>query len=436
MARIALIGAGVSGLTAAYVLHRAGHDVQLLEAAGDAGGHTHTVGVEVAGRAYDVDTGFIVFNDRNYPSFSALLAHLGVAAAPSEMSFAVTSADRDFEYSSTSLGGLYAQRRNLLSPAFQRMVLDVRRFQREAPALLELAGDGPSLGDYLDANGYSRWFVDRLLVPQASAVWSADPEQMWTFPAKFLLRFFANHGMLGLRDRPAWSFVRGGSKTYVEAIEAALGARVRLGTPVASIARFEDHVTVVPRGGHPETYDEVVVAAHADQALRMLADPSDDERRILGAIPYVDNEAVVHTDRSLLPRRRQAWASWVYHLLDEAPGRTTVTYHMNRLQAIDCPEELCVTLNRTAAIDPAKVLRTLSWAHPVFTPEGVAAQGEHAAVSGVRRTHYCGAYWRWGFHEDGVLSALRVCEALGARAPWETEAATLADSEAGLAEAA
>jgi predicted NAD/FAD-binding protein len=212
--------------------------------------------------------------------------------------------------------------------------------------------------------------------------------------------------------------VRGGSSTYVDAIVAELGARVRLGTPVASLARFADHVTVVPRGGHPETYDQVVVAAHSDQALTMLADPSDDERRVLGAIGYADNEVVLHTDRSLLPRRGRAWASWVYHLTDEPPGRTTVTYHMNRLQALDCPEELCVTLNRTEAIDPARVLHTARWAHPVFTPEAVAAQDEHHRVSGVRRTHYCGAYWRWGFHEDGVVSALRVCEALGARAPW------------------
>jgi predicted NAD/FAD-binding protein len=364
-----------------------------------------------------------------------MLDHLGVATAPSDMSFAVMSEHLDFEYASTSPNGLYACRRHLLSPSFQRMLIEVRRFQRDAPKLLDAEGDGPSLGHYLEEQRYSPWFVDRLLVPQASAVWSADPREMWSFPAKFLIRFFANHGMLGLRDRPAWSFVRGGSTTYVEAIVAALGDRVALSTPVASIARLEDHVTIVPRGGHAEVYDEVVIAAHADQALAMLADPSDDERRILGAIPYADNEAVLHTDRSLLPRRRHAWASWVYHLLDGVPGKSTVTYHMNRLQAIDCPEQICVTLNRTEAIDPDRIVQTRRWAHPVFTPAGVAAQQEHGTISSVRRTHYCGAYWGWGFHEDGVVSALRACAALGASAPWDDRSAG-SDDEVDLVEAA
>ena len=423
MARIAIVGAGVSGLTAAYVLHRAGHDVRLFEAGEYAGGHTCTVPVEVAGETYDVDTGFIVLNDRNYPSLTAMLAHLGVETAPSDMSFAVTSEATDFEYASTSVGGLYANRRHLLSPSFQRMVLEVRRFQRDAPKLLDTDGEGPSLGEYLKQERYSKWFIERLLVPQASAVWSADPrETTWSFPAKYLIRFFANHGMLDLRDRPRWSFVRGGASTYVARIVAELGDRVTIATPVASIARFDDHVTIVPRGEHAETYDNVVIATHADQALALLADPSDDERRLLGAIPYSDNEVVLHTDRSLLPRRRRAWASWVFHLLDEPTGVTTVTYHMNRLQALDCPEEICVTLNRTDAIDPSKILRRQTFAHPIFTQAGVAAQAEHGTISGVRRTHYCGAYWGWGFHEDGVLSALRVCAALGARPPWLDDA--------------
>jgi predicted NAD/FAD-binding protein len=418
MARIAIIGAGVSGLTAALALDAAGHDVEVLEAGDRPGGHSCTVDASLPGGPQPVDMGFIVLNDRNYPHFEAMLGHLGVATTPSDMSFSVTDGGA-FEYASTSLSGLYANRRHALSPAFGRMLLDVRRFQREAPALLELPGAGPSLRAYLDDNAYSRWFVERLLVPQAAAVWSADPEQMWSFPAKFLVRFFANHGMLSLTDRPRWRYVRGGSRTYVEALLRRLRGRVRLGTPVATIARVGDHVTVVPRGGHPEVFDEVVLATHSDQALALLADPSDAERAVLGAIPYQPNEAVLHTDRALLPRRERAWASWNYHLVDEPRDRATMTYLMNRLQGIDSPEPLCVTLNHTAGVDPEKILHVERFAHPVFTPEGMRAQERHAEISGVRRTHYAGAYWRWGFHEDGVWSALRACAALGVAPPWE-----------------
>src|SRR3954452_15847342 len=320
MARIAVVGAGVSGLTAAHALRRDGHDVVVLEANDYAGGHTCTV----TPGGLPVDMGFIVLNDRNYPNFTALLAELGVATQPSDMSFAVTSPDGRFEYSSASLGGLFA---TLPRPAFARMLIDVRRFQREALALLE-SDDDISLGHYLERGGYSRWFVDRLLVPQAAAVWSADPAQMWEFPARFLARFFHNHGILSLRDRPQWSTVVGGSHSYVKALTAGLD--VRTSAPVRQIRRLPAHVEV-----DGARFDEVVVATHSDQALRMLADPSPDERRVLGAIPYQDNEVVLHTDRALLPRRRRAWASWVYHLLDKPTGRPAVSYHMNRLQALD-----------------------------------------------------------------------------------------------------
>jgi len=403
MARIAVVGAGISGLTAAHVLQRGGHDVVVLEANDYAGGHTCTVTPD----GVPVDMGFIVLNDRNYPNFTALLAELGVATQPSDMCFAVTSQDGSFEYSSASLGGLFA---TLPRPAFARMLLDVRRFQRDALELLE-GDDDVSLGDYLERNDYSRWFIDRLLVPQASAVWSADPQQMWQFPARFLARFFHNHGMLSLRDRPQWSTVVGGSHTYVKALTAALD--VRTSAPVHAIRRHDTHVELTPGG----VFDEVVIATHSDQALRMLADPTPVEERVLGAIPYQANEVVLHTDRALLPRRRRAWASWVYHLLDEPTGRSTVSYHMNRLQAIDADREYVVTLNRTAAIDPAKILEVRHMAHPVFTPEGMAAQEQHALISGVGRTHYAGAYWRWGFHEDGVWSGLRAAAGIGDAAP-------------------
>lgn len=405
MARIAVIGAGVSGLTAAHSLQRAGHDVCVLEAGDYPGGHTCTVAVTTAAGTSMVDMGFIVFNDRNYPNFTALLDELGVSSQRSDMSFAVTSEDGGFEYSSASLAGVLATARNLPRPAFWRMLRDVKRFQRDAAELLDSESD-ESLGHYLQRNGYSRWFVQRLLVPQAAAVWSAPEEQMWTFPARFLARFFHNHGMLSLRDRPQWYTVTGGSGVYVDALTAGLD--VRLSTPVGAVRRFDDRVEITSAARMVEPFDEVVLACHSDQALAMLADPSEDERRILGAIGYQPNEAVLHTDRSLLPRRRRAWASWVYHLLDEPSSVSTVSYHMNRLQSLAQPDEqIVVTLNRTAAIDPDRVVAVRHFAHPVFTPEGMAAQESHHRISGVRRTHYAGAYWRWGFHEDGVWSGLR-----------------------------
>ena len=412
--RIAIIGAGVSGLVAAHLLHRE-HEIAVFEAAGCAGGHTNTVRVDTAGATHHVDTGFIVFNDRNYPSFSRLLAQLGVAHQPSEMSFGVSDG-LDFEYSGASANGLFANRAHLVKPWFHRMVADLLRFNRDATALLRAGGEGPALGHWLQERRYSRAFVERLIVPQASAVWSADPRQMWTFPARFLLEFFDNHGVLGFRDRPQWRTVRGGSRTYVDALIRPFRHLLRLSTPVCAIHRFDDHVTVTPRGGEPERFDEVIVAAHSDQALRMLADASEREHAILGAIPYQPNEAVLHTDAGLLPRRRRAWASWNYHLLEHPVGATTVTYHMNRLQSLTADREFCVTLNRTEAIDPSKILRTISYAHPVFTSAGARAQARHPEISGRhRRTHFCGAYWGWGFHEDGVVSAVRVSERFGAR---------------------
>jgi uncharacterized protein len=408
--KLAIVGGGVSGLVTGHLLQR-DHDVTLFEAGAYAGGHTNTVRV---GR-HAVDTGFIVFNDRNYPSFERLLARLGVATQPSQMSFGVSDARGEFEYASHSPNGLFATRRHLATPWFHRMLADLVRFQRDARALLADGAGDPSLGAWLEERRYSRAFVDRLIVPQASAVWSADPRQMWTFPARFLAAFFDNHGMLGLRDRPRWQTVTGGSARYVEALTRPWRDRIRLATPAQAIARHDDHVAVTVRGRPPERFDEVILATHSDQALALLADASAAEHEILGAIPYAPNEAVLHTDRRLLPRRRRAWASWNYHLVDEPTGATTVTYHMNRLQALRADRELCVTLNRTAAIDPSTIIRTIPYAHPVYTAAGERAQRRHAEISGRNRTHYCGAYWGWGFHEDGVRSALRVAERFGAK---------------------
>jgi uncharacterized protein len=410
--KIAIIGAGVAGLVCAHMLH-CDHELVVFEASEEAGGHANTVHVETETGAYDLDTGFIVFNDRNYPRFERLLDELGVPTQPSQMSFGVSDGV-DFEYNGASPNGLFASRRHLVTPSFHRMVADLARFNRDARRLLASEED-PSLGEWLAQRRYSRVFVERLIVPQASAVWSADPAQMWSFPARFLAGFFENHGMLGFRDRPRWRTIAGGSRNYVQALIRPWREHLRLSTPVTEIYRHPSHVTVSTRGNEAERFDAVVIATHSDQALALLADPGERERELLGAIPYQRNEAVLHTDRSLLPRRRRAWASWNYHLGAGAPGRCTVTYHLNRLQALRAGREFCVTLNRTAVIDPDQIIRTMQYAHPVYTPASVAAQARHREISGRNRTHYCGAYWGSGFHEDGVSSALRVVRELGAR---------------------
>ncbi len=412
--KVAVVGAGISGLVVAHLLHRE-HDISVFEAADYAGGHTHTVRVDTPNETHHVDTGFIVFNDRNYPNFERLLARIGVPSQPSSMTFSVSDGQGDFEYNGSSPNGLFAKRAHLVTPWFHRMIADLARFNRAARELVEHPGEGPSLGAWLEQKRFSRPFIERLIVPQAAAVWSADPGQMWSFPARFLVEFFDNHGMLGFTDRPRWRTVRGGSARYVEVLTAPWRHRVRLNAPVQAISRADDYVLVTARGAEAERFDEVVIATHSDQALRLLTDASSAEHQILGAIPYQVNEAVLHTDRRLLPRRRRAWASWNYHLVDDTSERATVTYHMNRLQALRAEREFCVTLNRSEAIDPGKVIKKISYAHPVYTPEGVRAQERVAEVSGRNRTHFCGAYWGWGFHEDGVVSGLRVAERFGAK---------------------
>ncbi|HTD08433.1 MAG TPA: FAD-dependent oxidoreductase [Solirubrobacteraceae bacterium] len=419
--RIAIVGAGVSGLVAAHLLQRE-HEVVVYEANPYAGGHVNTIRVETEHWSHNVDTGFIVMNDRNYPNLTRLLDRLAVARQPTHMSFSVKGEDEDFEYAGTPRG-LFCQPSNLLSPRFQRMVLDLLRFNRKLRQLLTHDTHGvavhadESLQSFLARNHFSRTFVERLIVPQVSAVWSADPLLLDTFPVRFIAEFFANHGMLGFRDRPSWSTIVGGSARYVDALIAPFRERVRLATPVRSITRRDDHVELALGGSHEgahERFDQVVIATHSDQALTMLSDPSAQEARLLRAIPYQRNEAVLHTDSALLPRRRQARAAWNFHLLRQPKPLSTVTYYMNHLQRLDADRDFCVTLNRSEAIDPAKVIRTISYAHPVYTPAGVAAQSEHKTISGLeRRTHYCGAYWGWGFHEDGVCSALRACEPFG-----------------------
>ena len=415
--RVAVIGSGVSGLVAARELHRAGAQVTVFEAEERIGGHSHTVTVETESGSWDVDTGFIVLNDRNYPSFEALLAELGVQTQPAPMSFSVSDGRGEFEWATTPRG-LFAKRSHLFDPRFHRMLADLVRFNREARELVGTNGAGGSLRDFCERRGYSEYFVERLIVPQASAVWSAGPGQLSSFPASFLAEFLDNHGALQILGRPRWRSIAGGSRSYVEALIEPFRDRIRVATPVRGIRRGLDRVDVGTDAG-TESFDEVVVAVHSDQALAMLDDPSDVEREVLGAIPYQRNEVVLHSDTSVLPRRRRAWASWNFHLPPdrrEGPGdgdeRTTVTYDMNILQRLEADREFLVTLNRSDAIDPERVIRKMTYSHPVYTDVTVRAQARWEEVSGRNRTHYCGAYWGWGFHEDGVRSAQRVTAAL------------------------
>jgi predicted NAD/FAD-binding protein len=406
--KIAIIGTGIAGNVTAHRLHR-DHDITVFEAGTHVGGHTHTHSVDVAGARHEIDTGFIVFNDWTYPNFIALLRELGVDSQPSRMSFSVRCERTGLEYNGTSLNTLFAQRRNLLRPSFHRMIRDILRFNREAPRLLEGEGEIP-LADYLEAERYSSQFVDHYLIPMGAAIWSTDPARMLDFPARFFVRFLHNHGMLSVDDRPTWRVIKRGSARYVEKLVAPFRDRIRLGTPVEWIRRLPDRVLVKARGGEAERFDHVFIAAHSDQALRLLADPSRIEREVLGAIPYQENEVVLHTDTRLLPKARRAWAAWNYHLPREDAGRVALTYNMNILQSLAARETLCVTLNRTERIDPAKVIERLTYHHPLFTPAAVAAQRRHAEVNGANRTWFCGAYWRYGFHEDGVVSALNALE--------------------------
>lgn len=415
--RIGIVGAGVSGLVAAAEIHRAGHEVTVFEAGSHVGGHTHTHTLEAEGTTWEVDTGFIVMNDRNYPNFERILAELGVETQETSMSFGVSDENGDFEWSARGLGGVFAQRSNITDPRFLRMLADVPRFNRKARELLGVRGHGPSLRAFLEDNNFSKYFVDRLLIPQAASIWSADPEQMWTFPAAFLAEFFENHGTLQVRRRPQWRTVIGGSATYVRALTNPFADRISINTSVESIERGPDAVTI-RHPGRVSEFDQVVIATHSDQALEMLGEPTEAERQVLGAIPYQQNETVLHTDTSIMPRRRAAWASWNFHVLDQSePCRTTLTYDMNSLQRLDAETNFLVTLNRTDAIDPAKIIKTVAYDHPVFSNEGLHAQERWAEISGADRIHYCGAYWRWGFHEDGCWSGLRVSEALGGRGP-------------------
>ncbi|MHB8447363.1 MAG: NAD(P)/FAD-dependent oxidoreductase [Rudaea sp.] len=413
--RIAVVGSGIAGLASARLLARE-HEVTLYEANDYLGGHTHTHDVEIDGRRHAVDTGFIVFNAPHYPLLHKLFDELGVESQPTTMSFAVKNERTGLEYNATNLSGLFCQRRNLVAPRFWRMLRDLKRFYREAPALLDDNSEGPTLGDYLAAHGYSDAFVHDHLVPMACALWSSPSARILEFPAQYLVRFMANHHMLQVAGRPQWRVLKGGSQTYVRALRNAWRVRERIGCAATRVMRSADGVTV-QSAADSERYDHAVLACHSDQALVLLGDASDSEREILGAMPFQENDTVLHTDASLLPRQRRAWAAWNAIVPRDGDAACTVSYCMNLLQTLDCARPIVVTLNRTMLIAPQKVIKRLRYQHPVYSHASVAAQKRKAQIQGVNRTWFAGAYWGWGFHEDGMRSAVDVANGLGVRWP-------------------
>ncbi len=400
--KIAIIGAGISGLVAAHKL-KENHQVVLYEANDHIGGHTHTHEIHDGERTHPVDTGFIVFNDRTYPNFLSLLNELNVPYQKTKMGFSVNQQGSQFAYAGTSLNALFADRRNLFSWPFWRMLRDILRFNRHALVDLD---EQQSFGDYLLRANYSQYFIERYILPMGAAIWSSDPQMILDMPMQFFVRFFHNHGLLTVTQQPQWYVISQGSKSYVDALMAQYNQRVVTGTPVRTVYRESAKIQVLTEKYGKESFDKVIFACHSDQALRLLAHPTEEEQTTLGAIPYQENTAILHTDTSLLPQQTRAWAAWNYQLNDIQGA--TLTYNMNILQSLNSNKTYCVTLNQLDRINPEKVIKVIQYDHPVFNERSVSAQQRWSEISGKHHTHYCGAYWRWGFHEDGVVSALNV----------------------------
>jgi predicted NAD/FAD-binding protein len=413
--RIAIIGAGISGLTCGHLLSSK-HHVTLFEANDYLGGHTNTEDIKLGGKTYPVNTGFIVFNDWTYPNFIKLMDQLGVESEDSEMSFSVRDENTGLEYNGTTLNSLFAQRTNALRPSFLRMILDILKFNKQTVAALDSdeIKEGQTLGEFVKQHGYSKHFVNHYIVPMGSAIWSASVDVMMDFPLKFFLKFFNNHGMLSVDDRPQWRVITGGSRSYIEPITQNYKDNIHLSTPIKSVLRSNDVVTITTSAGKQYEFDQVIFSCHSDQALRLLSDATQDENDVLSAIPFQMNDVVLHTDEKLMPKKKLAWAAWNYHIPQRHSEHAMVTYNMNILQNFDdAPETILLTLNRSQEIDPSKIIKQYQYAHPVFTLDGMVAQSRHSDISNHNRTHFCGAYWLNGFHEDGVNSALKVCSDFG-----------------------
>lgn len=410
--KIAVIGTGISGLVAAYLLSEA-HDITVFETNDYIGGHTHTVEVVSPDGTVAVDTGFIVFNAKTYPNFIRLMEILGVAWQSSNMSFSVQCEKTGLIFSPSSMASLFAQRKNLVRPAFYRMLADALRFRRRAANLIEQGDDRITLAAYLHKEKYSRGFIEHFIIPMGAAIWSADPQRFMDFPARYFVTFFHHHGFLNIREQPEWRTIKGGSSRYIAPLTRRFRDRIQLNTPVRRVRRHAGQVEVTTGDGTDHRFDQVVIAAHSDQALRMLADPSPAETQILGAIGYQENFTVLHRDVSLMPSLRAAWASWNYRIPRTALDRVALTYNMNLLQNLPPHDPFCVTLNMAHAIDPAKKIKEILYHHPIYDPVSLAARKRVEEISGVNHTWYCGAYWGYGFHEDGVNSALAVARHFG-----------------------
>lgn len=412
----AVIGTGISGLACARQLALADEPVVVFEAAQNIGGHTATIDVSTAFGDYAVDTGFIVYNDWTYPKFIELLNELEVANQPTSMGFSVSDDISGLEYAGNNLNTLFAQRRNLLSPSFLSLVMEILRFNRQAIADLEAGNltSGETLEDYLTRHSFSDFFRRHYLISMAAAIWSANFREALNFPAEFFVRFFKNHGLLQIGNRPQWRVLQGGSRSYLDPITSTYRDNIRVDSKIIAIERTPIGIRLRLHNGQEHEFDHVVIAAHSDQALAMLSDADPVEQSILEALPYSNNEVVLHTDESLLPSNRKAWSSWNYRLRSNT-DRATLTYNMNILQGLTAPETFCVTLNDSDAIEPKSVLGEYEYAHPQFTIEGIAAQARWAEINGPRNTYFCGAYWQNGFHEDGLSSGLRAADALIAK---------------------
>ena len=412
--KFAIIGSGISGLTAAYLLNR-NHDITVYESNDYVGGHTHTHDIVLNGKKWAVDTGFIVYNERTYPNFIKLLDQLKVERQLTSMGFSVKSSQKDLEYSGNSINGLFAQRSNILRPSFIRMLRSILRFNSEAEHHLDNLEEFVTLGDYLSLYNYPEEFINDFIIPMGAAIWSTKPVNMMKMPAIFFIQFFRNHGLLAVKNRPNWWVIKGGSKCYVEKMTISFNDKIRIATPVKKVKRNERSIEVIygKTSQESETFDAVIFATHSDQALSLLEKPSVQEVKILEALQYQKNEALLHLDESILPKRKLAWASWNY-LLDQNPEEpVALTYNMNILQSLNSDHTFCVTLNNHDAIDPSKVIKKIIYYHPLYTVDAIKAQNRKHEISGQKNTYYCGAYWHNGFHEDGVVSALDVCEHFG-----------------------
>ena len=403
--KIAVIGSGIAGNFAAYQLSQ-NYDVTVFEKNDYVGGHTHTHEINWQGESHRIDSGFIVFNKKTYPNFLNLLEELDVDYQPTNMSFSVKCEKTGLEYNGTTLNSLFAQRRNLLRPSFYRMIKDILRFNQESLELLVEDASPISLGEYLAKNGYSEQFVNHYIVPMGAAIWSTDHQSMFAFPAKFFVRFFHNHGMLSVDERPQWYVIKNGSKSYLDALTESYSDNIKTNSSVESIERDGEKVWVYSNGEKFE-FDYVFIASHSDEALAMLAQPTDAEREVLSAIPYTKNRAIMHVDEAVLPKRKLAWAAWNYHLQKQKSEQVALTYNMNILQSLKSQHTFCVSLNYEQNIDESKIIRSIDYTHPFFSQKGVEAQQRHSEINGTQRTFYCGAYWRYGFHEDGVVSSIQ-----------------------------